>query len=267
MLQASGYRVWGQVALLLAFMFLVASTGQSYAQTKEVAIGYQQINGPLLVAIANGDFEKATGYKIDWREFDSGGLVATAMTSGDIKIGVVGSSPLAAVVSRGVELQLFYINDNIQAAEAMVVRNGSGISKPADLKGKKIGVPFVSTTHYHLMVALQMWGIDPASVQILNMQPNQIAAAWDRGDIDAGFVWGPALARIKETGKLFITSGELGKKTGKPTFDGLAVDRKWGEANADFMAKFVKVAADADAAYTNNPKAWTPNSAPVLANV
>jgi len=221
----------------------------------------------LLVAIANGDFEKATGYQIDWREFDSGGKVATAMASGDIQVGVVGSSPLAAAVSRGVDLQLFYINDNIQAAESMVVRNGSGISKPADFIGKKVGVPFVSTTHYHLMVALQKWGVDPAGVQMLNMQPNQIAAAWERGDIDVGFVWGPALARIKETGKVFITSGELGKETGKPTFDGLAVDRKWGEANADFMARFVKVAADANAAYSNNPKAWTPDSAPVQANV
>jgi len=189
------------------------------------------------------------------------------MASGDIQVGVVGSSPLAAAVSRGVDLQLFYINDNIQAAESMVVRNGSGISKPADFIGKKVGVPFVSTTHYHLMVALQKWGVDPAGVQMLNMQPNQIAAAWERGDIDVGFVWGPALARIKETGKVFITSGELGKETGKPTFDGLAVDRKWGEANADFMARFVKVAADANAAYSNNPKAWTPDSAPVQANV
>jgi taurine transport system substrate-binding protein len=267
MLQASGYRVWGRVALLFVFVFLMAGTGQSYAQTKMVTIAFQQINGPLLAAIVNGDFEKATGYKIDWREFESGGKVATAMASGDVQIGVVGSSPLASAVSRGVDLQLFYINDSIEAAESMVVRNGSGINKPEDLKGKKIGVPFVSTTHYHLMVALQKWGIDPASVQIFNMQPNQIAAAWERGDIDVGFVWGPPLARIKETGKVFITSGELGKETGKPTFDGLAVDRKWGEANADFMAKFVKVAADADAAYSDNPKAWTPDSAPVMANV
>ncbi len=268
MLQTLGGRVWGRVGLLFAFVFLMAGIGgPCYAQTKTVAIGYQQIYGPLLVAIANGDFEKATGYKIDWREFDSGGKVATAMASGDIQIGVVGSSPFAAAVSRGVELQLFYINDNIQEAEAMVVRNGSGITKPADLKGKKIGVPFVSTTHYHLMVALKMWGVDPASVQILNMQPNQIAAAWERGDIDAGFVWGPALTKIKETGKVFITSGEVGKRTGKPTFDGMAVNRKWGEANAEFMAKFVKVQADAAAAYSSNPKAWTPDSAPVKANV
>ena len=267
MWQTLGYRVSRRATLAFAFMSLVGSTGQSPAQTKAVTIGYQQINGPLLVAIANGEFEKATGYKIDWRQFDSGGKVATAMASGDVQIGVVGSSPLAAVVSRGVDLQLFYLADGIQAAESMVVRNGSGINKPADLVGKKIGVPFVSTTHFHLMVALQMWGIDPAKVQILNMQPNQIAAAWERGDIDVGFVWGPALARIQETGKVFITSGEVGKQTGKPTFDGLAVARKWGEANADFMAKFVKVAAASDAAYRDNPKAWTPDSAPVRANV
>src|SRR5208282_6859657 len=153
MLKTLGYLVLGRVAIVLSLLLLAASAGQSYAQTKHVAIGCQQINGPLLVAIANGDFEKATGYKIDWRQYESGGKVATAMASGDIQVGVVGSSPLAAAVSRGVDLQLFYINDNIQAAESMVVRNGSGISKPADFIGKKVGVPFVSTTHYHLMVA------------------------------------------------------------------------------------------------------------------
>jgi taurine transport system substrate-binding protein len=97
----------------------------------------------------------------------------------------------------------------INEAEALVVRNGSGINKPEDLRGKKIGVPFVSTTHYHLLYALELWGISPGSVEILNMQPNQIAAAWARGDIDAGFAWGPAQARIKETGKVLIDSGEL----------------------------------------------------------
>ena len=101
-------------------------------------MAYQQIAGPMIVAITNGSVEKATGYKINWRQFDSGAKVATAMTSGDVQIGVIGSSPLAAAVSRGVELQLFWILDDINEAEALVVRNGSGIEKPADLKGKKL---------------------------------------------------------------------------------------------------------------------------------
>ena len=51
---------------------------------------------------------------------------------------------------------------------------------------------------------------------------------------------------------MLITSGELSKK-GKATFDGIAVQKKWGEANADFMAKLVKVIADADASLPQQP--------------
>ncbi|SAK51861.1 taurine ABC transporter substrate-binding protein [Caballeronia ptereochthonis] len=239
------------------FAWSVAQT--SHAEDKEVTIAYQQIVDPWLVGIADGSIEKATGYKINWRQFESGAKVATAMASGDVKIGVIGSSPLAAAVSQGVDAQLFWILDNINEAEAMVVRNGSGISKPADLKGKTIGVPFVSTTHYHTMFALQHWGIDPSSVKILNMQPNQIVAAWERGDIDAAYVWDPALAQLKKSGKVLITSGDL-SKLGKPTFDGIAVDREWGAAHKDFMARFVKAIADLDQKYRNDPSKWNAQS-------
>ncbi|WP_118182460.1 taurine ABC transporter substrate-binding protein [Paraburkholderia phosphatilytica] len=231
----------------------------AHAQDKEVTIAYQQIVDPWVVAIANGSIEKETGYKIHWRQFESGAKVATAMASGDVKIGVIGSSPLAAAVSQGVDLQLFWILDNINQAEAMVVRNGSGINTPADLKGKTIGVPFVSTTHYHTMFALQHWGINPSDVKILNMQPNQIVAAWERGDIDAAYVWDPALAELKKSGKVLITSGEL-SKLGKPTFDGIAVDRKWGEEHKDFMVKLVRAIANQDNQYRSNPTQWTATS-------
>jgi len=147
MRNSTDLRIGGMLALLAATMLFMAGASLSHAQDKEVNIAYQLINGPYLVAIANGDFEKATGYKINWRQFDSGGKIATAMASGDIQIGALGSSPLSSVLSRGVDLQLFGILDLINEAEALVVRNGSGINKPEDLRGKKIGVPFGSTTH------------------------------------------------------------------------------------------------------------------------
>src|SRR6201991_4983941 len=231
----------------------------SHAEEKEITIAYQQIVDPWVVGIANGSIEKATGYKINWRQFESGAKVATAMASGDVKVGVIGSSPLAAAGSRGVDLHLFWILDGINEAEALVVRNVANITKPADLKGKTVGVPFVSTTHYHMMFALKHFGVDPSSLKILNMQPNQIVAAWERGDIDAAYVWNPALAELKKSGKVLITSGQL-SKLGKPTFDGIAVDRKWGEEHKDFMAKLVKAIADADQQYRSNPSQWNAGS-------
>ncbi len=226
---------------------------------KEVTIGYQLIYNPWKVAIVDGAFEKATGYKINWKKFDSGAKVITAMASGAVHIALAGSSPIAAGVSRGLPISLFWITENINDAEAMVVRNGSGITAPQDLKGKRIGVPFVSTTHFHTLFALEQFGINPKDVKILNMQPNAIAAAWEREDIDAAFVWDPALGRIKKTGKVLITSGEL-SNWGKATFDGMVVANEFASKNSKFMCQFVKTIVAADAAYRDNPKSFSGDS-------
>lgn len=229
------------------------------AQAQEVTVGYQTIYNPWKVAIADGKFEEVTGYDINWQRFDSGAKVINAMASGDVHIALGGSSPIAAGVSRGLPLKLFWIVENINNAEALVVRDGSGIIAPQDLKGKKIGVPFVSTTHFHMLFALEQFGISPDEVELLNLQPNAIAAAWQRGDIDAAFVWDPALGRIKETGKVLLTSGDL-SNWGKATFDGMLVSNDFAENNETFMCQFVKTIAEADEAYRSNPSAFTGNS-------
>jgi taurine transport system substrate-binding protein len=241
----------------VALLALGVAIGPAAAQ--EVNVGYQLPYNPWKVFIVDGKFEEATGATINFRKFDSGSKVINAMASGDIDIAMGGSSPIAAGVSRGLPMKVFWIVENIANAEAMVVRDGSGIEKPEDLKGKRIGVPFVSTTHFHTLFALEHWGISPDEVELLNMQPNAIAAAWERGDIDAAFVWNPALGRIKQTGSVLITSGELAA-LGRATFDGMVVTNDFAEANPDFMCKFVTTMAAADEAYRSNPDAFGPDS-------
>jgi taurine transport system substrate-binding protein len=256
-------------SLLEAFALacgLVALSAAVSAQDKEVTIGYQLAYNPWKVAIADGAFETATGYKINWRKFDSGSKVVAAMASGDVQIAMAGSSPIAAGVSRGVDLELFWIVDDIASAEALVVRDGSGIAAPQDLKGKKLAVPFVSTTHFHTLFALEQFGIDPSDVDVLNMQPNEISAAWERGEIDAAFVWDPALGAIKKTGKVLITSGML-SRWGKATFDGMIANKAFAAENQAFMCSFVKTIAATDEAYRSDPAAWTPDSPEVQAVV
>jgi len=241
---------------------MVMVIGSGFASDKEVTIGYQLIYNPWKVAIADGAFEKATGYKINWRQFESGAKVITAMASGDVHISLAGSSPIAAGISAGLKVELIWIVEDIASAEALVVRNGSDIMAPQDLKGKKLGVPFVSTTHFHTLFALEQFGINPKEVKILNMTPPNIAAAWERGDIDAAFVWDPALGKIKETGKVLITSGTL-STWGKATFDGMLAQKEWAAENPDFMVNFIKTIAAADDAYRSDSMAWTPDSAMV----
>jgi taurine transport system substrate-binding protein len=251
--------------LFCAVLALAAATGGAFAQAKkEVTFAHQDMLVPLRAVMESGELEKATGYKINWRMFGGGGDVIKAMASGDVQLGEAGSSPLTAAASQGQDIKLFWILDDIADAEALIVRNGSGINSVKDLKGKKVATPFVSTAHYQLMAVMKTDGVDAKGVNVMNLRPPEIAAAWERGDIDAAFIWDPVLTKIKGNGKVIETSKTIGKR-GFPTFDGLIVNAKWAAENEAFMVELVKVLAKADAGYMGNRAKWTVDSPEVKA--
>lgn len=247
-------------AALAAFML----AAPALAQKKEVTFAHQDMLVPLRLVMESGEVEKATGYKINWRMFGGGGDVIRAMASGDVQMGEVGSSPLTAAASQGQDIKLFWISADIADAEALVARNGSNVNGLADLKGKRVGVPFVSTAHYQLMAALKTAGVDTRQVNVSNMRPPEIAAAWERGDIDATFIWDPVLGKVKGSGKVIATSGSIGKQ-GHPTFEGIAVNAKWAAENEGFMVALVKALDRANAEVRAGLKGWTPASPQIQA--
>jgi taurine transport system substrate-binding protein len=247
-----------QLAMLATTLAGLCGT-VSAQQAKELTFAHQDMLVPLRLVMESGEVEKATGYKINWRMFSGGGDVIRAMASGDVQMGETGSSPLTAAASQGQDIKLFWISADIADAEALVARNASGINSMKDLAGKKVATPFVSTAHYQLMAGMKMDGVDPKSVNVMNMRPPEIAAAWERGDIDATFIWDPVLSRIKGTGKTIATSGSIGKR-GAPTFEGIVVNAKWAAANEPFMIAFVKALNRANEEYKASGKSWTPDS-------
>ena len=95
-------------ALLMAFSLTYPLPLE--AQEK-VTVGYQLVYNPWKVAIASGAFEHATQADITWRQFDSGTGVMNAMASGAVQVAMAGSSPIAAGLSRGLDLELVWIFD------------------------------------------------------------------------------------------------------------------------------------------------------------
>ena len=114
------------------------------------------------------------GKSIEFVKFTSGTEVINAMASGSVDISLNGSSPTAAGYSRGVDLQVIYVYDNINNAEALVVDDS--ITAPQDLMGKTIAVPFGSTTHFHMMFALEQFNISPKDLNV----PTCLRRTWSR---------------------------------------------------------------------------------------
>ncbi|MGC9417642.1 MAG: taurine ABC transporter substrate-binding protein [Rhodovulum sp.] len=239
---------------------LAVTAGAAFGQ--DVTIGHFGNPTPMQVARAESAFEAATGWDIEWRQFASGTDVIAAMASGDVEIAELGSSPLAIAASQGVELQLFMLAQVIGEAESLIVREDAGIAELGDLAGKRVAVPVGSTAHFSLMGALEHAGVAERDVTILNMPPDQIAAAWEQGAIDAAFVWQPVQSRILQTGSRLVGADKTAE-WGFPTFDGWVVNTDFATKNADAMAAFARTMNEANLAYVNDPDAWTADSAMV----
>jgi len=250
-------------ALLVGATVSLAMACPAWAQQK-VIIGNFGDPAPYEAASADGRFQKATGWTIEWRKFNSGAEVNAAMASGAIQISELGSVPLAAGASQGVDYQLFLIGKAIGASESLIVRNGAGIDKPADLKGKKIAVPVGSTAHFSLMGALKMWNLGDKDVQVIGMSPPEIGAAWSQNAIDAAFIWEPVQGKLRANGKLMATAGDVGK-AGYPTFNGWVVNTRFAQDNRAGLVNFIKVMNEVNEDYTANKAKWTADSAPVKA--
>ena len=240
---ASRFTVIAATLALLAFQ----------AQAVDVTIAYQTSAEPAKVAQADNTFEKLSGAKPDWRKFDSGASIVRALASGDVQIGNLGSSPLAVAASQQVPIEVFLLASQLGSSEALVVKKT--ITKPEDLIGKRIAVPFISTTHYSLLAALKHWGIKPGQVQILNLQPPAIIAAWQRGDIDGAYVWAPAVNELEKDGTVLTDSSKVGE-WGAPTLDVWVVRKDFADKHPEVVKAFAKSAIEAQRGYIDNPDKW-----------
>jgi len=232
---------------------------------KEVTIGYQVIpNAELLVKTLGLAEKKFPEVSIRWVQFDSGRDVNTAIASGSIDFGLAGSVPVSIGVSSKLEYYVYFLHDIIGENEALAIRNDAGIAVIQDLVGKKIAVPFGSTAHFSVLSALANSGIAQDQVTVLDLQPPDILAAWQRKDIDAAFVWQPTLAKlVEDNGSLLLSAKDLAAQ-GAITSDTGIVSKKFADQYPTFVKDYVAVLDEAIELYRTKPDEAAKALAPLL---
>lgn len=226
--------------------------GKELNKPEVINIAVQAIPNDELVAKAKGWYESELGVKVNFKQFDSGRDINTAFASKSVDIAVIGTTPVSLGIATGIPYEVFWIHDVIGEAESLVVKNFSGINSVKDLKGKKIAVPFGSTAHYSLLNALILEEVKESDVQILDMQPQDIYTAWQRGDIDGAYVWNPTLGELLKEGNKIIDSKQLAEK-GIVTADLGVVSKEFAEKYPDIVKEYVKLQIKAKELYDSKP--------------
>jgi taurine transport system substrate-binding protein len=224
------------------------------AAPKKITIAYQAIpNGDLIVKHEQYLEQAFPDTEIDWKLFDSGGAVNEAVAAKAVDFGLAGSSPVSRGLSTPLPYEVPWIHDVIGKAEALVVKKD--ITSVEQLKGKKVATPLASTSHYSLLAALDDAGLSSKDVKVVDAEPDDIYAAWTRGDIDGAYVWNPNLAKIiKDGGHVLVSSADLAKE-GKTTYDLAVVTKDFASKYPDAVKTWVAQQDKAVKLYRSDPDA------------
>lgn len=238
----------------VASALVMGSAALAEEAPEEITIGYLNLVNAQLVTKNLGLVQKyMPDVKINYIKVGGDGDMLRAIAADQIDFGGLGNPPAAIGVARGLPIKGTMVLNMLDYVEAMVVRTDKEIKSFADLEGKTIAAPFGSTTHYLLLQALADEGIDPASMKILDLRPNDIAVAWSRGDVDAAWFWEPNLDKaVKDGGNIFMTSGIMAQR-GYPTWDVGIVMNEFAEKYPDYVELFIKAECEGIDYWINNP--------------
>ncbi len=256
-----------KTASALALGAVAALSGTTaMADGHAITVGYfLEWPMPFQYAKVQGTYEEALGMEINWVSFDTGTAMSAAMASGDVQLSVSqGVPPFVVATSAGQDLQMLDVAVSYADNDNCVVRSDLEIdaSTAADLAGSKVAVPLGTAAHYGFLRQMEHFGVDVASLEVVDMAPPDSAAAIAQGSIDMMCGWGGSLRRALEHGNTLLTGAEK-TDLGILVFDVTSGPTDWIAENEDTVAKFLAVTAEANAMW--NAGDMTDEMLPIIA--
>jgi taurine transport system substrate-binding protein len=213
---------------------------------------------PVYVGWKAGIFSNL-GIDLHWQSFGTSSARMGAVMSGNLDVAGTGVvSALALMASGAKQFQLISTVDDFGKSEGLLVHGD--VKTITDLRGKKVGVTYASSSHVLLLDALKQAGLEPGKdVMLINLPAPDLLSAYKGKQIDAAAAWTPTFDRIKvlpDTKILLDDSAfSLFKQYGiTPGPDVLIVRTAFATGNAKTVKDFLAGVAQANALMTQKPE-------------
>jgi len=150
---------------------------------------------------------------IEVEYYDSGKQALEAMLAGKVEFALAATVPLASALMTKSQAALEPV---ILASVALsnqshvvVTASGGRIVEPADLEGRRVGMLRGTSAEYAWSRFVALHGVDPNSVEVVDMPVSSLVDATLAGSIDAAVLWDPWAARLQarlgDDGTVFST--------------------------------------------------------------
>lgn len=239
---------------LLTTQYVNAAGAQPEGVPAEVRFAWA--GGPRVWILGKADksFDKAFGTNVKWIPFAAGGDVLTLFAAKEIDIARFGGSPAVAGIARKLPIEIIGVPEIIATSERLIGRTGKSINSIGDLEGKTVGYPPNSTAQYALELAIKVYKLDKSKIKLVPLKPAELVAAWKRGDIDAGYVWGPFSQQLEADGGHEIFATKQLQKDGYLIYNNYVVRKEFAEKYPQLVVKFLRVHQEKVDEYKKDPE-------------
>jgi len=228
-------------ALLVAVALAALPTGCGSADRARggaLRVGYQKW-GTYSLLKASGALEakaREFGLSVEWVEFPAGPPLLEALNAGGLDIGHAGDSPPLFAQAAGVPFVYVAASSPSPESSAIVVRDGSPVRAPADLKGKRIGFVKGASAHTLVVRVLEKNGLAVGDITPVYLAPADARAALEGGGIDAWSIWDPYLAAAEVSGGVRRVADGRGYVTGREFY---FASKAFAEQRPDVLRAFL----------------------------
>ena len=157
-----------------------------------------------------------TPYHVEWSEFATGNQMLEAVSAGAIDLAYGSEIPSIFGALTGAQVKVVAVIRGDINEQVVLVPAGSGITKLADLRGKRVGYVRATTTHYYLLRMLASVGLTWRDITPVNLTPADGAAAFRSGALDAWAIYSYSVpiainagARVLTTAQGFLSGNYL----------------------------------------------------------
>lgn len=150
---------------------------------------YQGVHGPFLLAKEKGYFD-AEGLDVTIDQGEGSAATVTRIASGTYDAGFGDINAIIQQAASAPDTAPLMVYQVYNAAPfSVLTRADSGIQSVKDLAGRTIGGPASAAATKLLPLLLKVNAVDPASVEVLNMQANLQEQMLLRGEVAASLVF------------------------------------------------------------------------------
>lgn len=184
------------ISLLSVNALALGLAGPAQAEMRETRIAQSvaPMSGLVFIADRKGLFKKH-GLNPTIGNFTSGKQSLNTMIGGGADIATAAEAPITAGAMAGQDIVIVAKMES--AGLKTLVSAASGITAPADLKGKRVAFTAGTGGEVYMRRVIESAGLTAGDVELVNLRPQDMVSAMVAGSIDAYGTWEPNIANGK----------------------------------------------------------------------